>query len=130
LKYLLDTSFLIGYIRKEKNALNIFNYLIKEEGPFFICAISNTQILANIKKFENFNKIKDFLDSFETININKEITIKAGKLGYDLAKKGITIPDIDDLIINIICHENNLILVTSNIKHFPNLKNKILEYKY
>ncbi len=130
MEYLLDTSFLIGYLRREKNALNIFDYLSKENTSIFICPISNTQILANIKKSENFYKIKDFMISFETLEITKGITVKAGELGYDLARKGINVPDTDDLIINILCQENNLTLVTSNVKHFPNLKKNILEYKY
>jgi len=130
LSYLLDTSILIGILREEPNARKMFEYLFGENKDMFICTLSITQILSKVRKNENFDKTKDFLNLFIPLSVNKEISSQTGTLGYDLVKKGKTIPDIDDLIINILCQENDLILVTSNIKHFPNLKNKILEYKY
>ena len=128
--YLLDTSFLIGIIREESNALKIFETLLNNDSDFFTCPISITQILSKVRKNENFLKIRIFLFFFQVINVNSEISFKAGQLGYDLARKCITIPDTDDLIINILCQENDLTLITSNLKHFPNKNIKILEYKY
>lgn len=128
MQYLLDTSFLIGYLRREKNALDLFSKLLDEE--LFICPISQTQILTKVRPQENFEKVKYFLNSFQTLDVTQKTTLEAGQLGYDLARKGVTIPDTDDLIINILCQENDLTLITSNLKHFPNKNIKILEYKY
>lgn len=128
--YLLDTSFLIGYLRQEANALRIFEDLIQQRANLYICPISQTQILANVRKTENYQKIKDFLTLFEEINLTAEITLEAGEIGFDYARKGIKIPDTDDLIITAICHRYRFNLVTSNLKHFPSLKNQIFLYKY
>lgn len=60
---------------------------------------------------------KGVLKSLKTYELTKESSIKAGEIRLSLLRNNIKISESDILVASI-CIENNLTLITNNIKHF------------
>jgi predicted nucleic acid-binding protein len=114
--YLLDTNILILYLRKTVGYYELLDTLAKDD-TLYISAMTRLEIIRGMRDKER--KITfEILDSLDNIDISIEIADKAGELIRAWRTKGATLEDAD-AIIAATALTHNLVLVTTNSKHFP-----------
>ncbi len=118
--YLLDTNFLINYQINKSGFVEKFETL--SHSRLFISVITSAEFLSGAKDSQ-INEFNKFLDMFIEIPITKNLARKAGIMRRELLKKGLK-KKLPDILIAQTALENDLILVTSNPKDFPQLKGK------
>ena len=132
MKYLLDTTTISDYLRKNKMVVEKLHRTSPQD--LAICAITKFEIaygLANKPSLKN--KYRQQLDELyrktHDLVIDAKIAEIAGKIRSELKNAGTPIGVPDILIAATACHYN-LIVVTSNIKDFQRIKRKELEIEY
>lgn len=123
--YFLDTSTIIWYLKNDPKIVSQIDNLEGELTSSYICLAELYEgvyrALNGAEKIEE--GIKNIFDGLSHIyNIDWEIANKFGQLRAKLKKKGEILEDID-ILIAATCLTYNLILVTSNIKHFQRIEN-------
>ena len=117
MKYLLDTNFLIGIIRKKVDFIEKYKEISVDKQK--ISAITVTEIYAGCREHE-ISVTKEFIKRLSIIPINEYVAKEAGSLIYSFARKGITL-HTPDAIIGATAKMYKLALLTQNIKDFPML---------
>ena len=121
--YLLDTCICIALLKKSQSVIQ----RIREVGTHN-CKISDITMAElyfgafKSRKDKHFNDVYEISKLFEKFPI--QYTRKYGEIRWELEKQGLRIGDMD-MFIAATALEENLILVTGNIKHFervPGLK--------
>lgn len=122
--YLVDTSaWILSFKREEKGTRA---QLLKDEiekGNVATTKIIILELLTGAKNKEEFKKLKERLESLIVLEMTNTMWVKSYKNGFELKKRGITIPAID-IIIATLAKENNLILLHHD-NHFELIKNVI-----
>lgn len=126
-KYLIDSSAWIHYFLGNATGSKVKEIVEHDSNIIFTSALTISEIIIKLKKFD-----LDYQKSYETIRrisailpIDDELAFKAGIL---YSKKRSNIPDIGivDVIIQTHAREENLIVVTSDEKHFKDEKNTVI----
>lgn len=99
----LDTNILINFLRGRETARD------------FLSSITVAEIFVGMREHER-KKTEELLDSFNLIEITKEIAEKAGN--YKNRIKGQTL-ELDDCLVAASAPSVGAILATENIKHYP-----------
>lgn len=120
--YLLDTTFLIDYLKAKPEFINKLNELANHS--LHISVISSAELMSSTKEHQE-EEVNKFLDSFIRIPITDDLARKAGKARAELKRKGYKKP-LADILIGQTALEYNLILVTGNPKDFPQLASRKL----
>jgi len=127
MKYLLDTNICIHFFRGKFNLLEKF-----EQVNLNNCAISEITLAELVYGAENSfspQKNHDLIQRFSTqvaiLPIIDSISFY-GKEKARLRKEGILISDFD-LLIGSTAVENNLIMVTENVRDFERISNIKIE---
>lgn len=122
MKYLLDTSICVFFLRGKLNLDKVFKRVGREN-----CCISEVTVFELRYSAENGDNppklhkaIDDFINGLTIIPIYK-LPLRYAKEKTRLRKLGIPIHDEFDLLIGVTALENKLTLVTDNVKHFKNL---------
>lgn len=127
MKYLLDTNICIHFFRGQFNLLDKFNEIGLDN-----CAISEITLAELVFGAENSSNPAKNLDLIE--RFNSQVTIlpiynaiyKYGKMKASLRKAGKMISDFD-LLIGCTATENDLTLVTENIRELERISEIKLE---
>lgn len=123
ISYLIDTDWLIDFLKGKKEIVNKLTSLIDE--GLSISTISLAELYEGIYTIENpaveLKGLNDFLSLVTVLGINEEIAKIFGKHRSILRKGGILIDNFD-LLIASTCLCYDLILMTNNIKHFERIK--------
>ncbi len=117
--YLLDTSVIIDFLRKENKEQTLLYKIAKDNSNLYISLITHTEIYAGKSVWENedaHQELETIFKGTEILEVNKEISKSAGKIR---AQSGV---DLIDAIIAATAEQYNLPLVTLNIKHFDQIK--------
>ena len=114
--YLLDTNVLILHLR-ERPEITALLTRWGVEGALCISVATRTEILAGMHPHEE-ERTMELLDSLENIPVDEAIADRAGRLIYQYARQGIQLSLPDALIAATALH-HDLILATTNPKHFP-----------
>ena len=119
-KILIDTSVWIEYFRDESspNAERVDDILGEDE--VCIPKIIIAELMQGAKSEKELSTIRDFFDAFTIIDQKSETWIEAGKLSYDLKKRGKNI-HILDCYIAIIAQEFRCKIFTLN-RHFREIQ--------
>lgn len=120
-QYLLDTSIIVDYLRKNKKAASFLSSLEKP----LISVITAGEVYQGCRNKKELKEVKETLSFFNIIPINETIS----QLSLELLEKhtlsfGLLI--IDSLIAATAI-KNNLTLITANVKHFKMIKTLKLE---
>lgn len=118
MNHLLDTNFLIGFLRKKMIFVEKLDELRRLE-KLFISAMTVTEIYAGCRQ----NEIKvtnELLNSLAILSVSSYLAKEAGEIIYKFSKRGITI-QTPDAIIGATAKLHHLTLITQNIKDFPML---------
>lgn len=110
----LDTDILIHFLRGREEARDFLSSLI-DEATLYCSVITVAEIFAGMREHER-KKTEELLDSFNLIEITKEIAEKAGN--YKNKIKSQTL-ELDDCLIASSAQSIGAILATGNIKHYP-----------
>ena len=121
-KHLLDSNVLILALRSQTEALDSLEQLQAEEIPY-ISVATRTEVLAGMRPYEG-ERTLELLASFASLPVSTSIADRAGRLIYDHACRGIQV-SFPDALIAATALEHDLILVTTNVKHFPMLEGRV-----
>lgn len=118
---ILDTDFLIALIRKDEHAINFLENHLDSQVEFFITHINLWELYQGVFRSEkiqaNLIEVNELVEHFKIIDFTKTSALRFGKLINELRKEGKQIGVTDTLIASIAL-ENNLDIVTRNVKHF------------
>ena len=120
--FFLDTSVIIGYLKGDKDVVEMINSIKGELGSSFI-VLSELYEGVFRSRYEIEDKVLSFFDSLDNVyGLDKEISKVFGQVRQDLKSGGNVIEDID-IFIAATCLANNCTLITLNKKHFERIKN-------
>ena len=117
MRYLLDTNFLIGFLRQNETYILKLKE-ISEPRPL-ISSITVVELYTGCRSSE-IESTEDLLQRLGVINVSKYIAKEAGKIKYHFARRGKTI-HTEDAIIGATAKIHHLVLITQNTKDFPML---------
>ena len=119
-KFLVDTSVIIDFLRRQDKQKSLYYKLATEE--LFVSIITHTELFSGKSVWESKtaeDELEDLFSDITVLPLNSEISKKAGEIK---AKYEV---DLFDAIVASTSILNNLELVTLNVKDFksiPNLK--------
>jgi tRNA(fMet)-specific endonuclease VapC len=121
LNYLVDTDWIINYLKGHNKTVNVLGALHGD--GLAISVVSFSEIYEGIYYFENPKRkklegdFKNFLEGVMVLDVDEDIGKKFGQLRAKLRKKGNLIDNFDLLIASTaICY--NLVLLSENVRHF------------
>ena len=127
--YLLDTTTVSDYLRGNIGILT----KLKSISPKLIAisSITKFEIEYGLRKKPSLRKVyqpqlEEIYSQTKDIEFSTTVAIEAAKIRDELVKAGTPI-GLADLLISAIARHHKLIIVTSNIKHFANVKDLQLE---
>ncbi len=129
---LLDTTFLIDFLRGKKNAINLISHI--EKKPLYTTEINVFELItgAYISKQEikkHLEKIYALLSRINVLSLDRKSSIKAGEIAGKLIKEGKKIHETDCLIAGIALANGITNIVTENKSHYERIKGvKIISY--
>jgi len=115
-QYLVDTSIIVDYLRQNERAASFLNSL----KPVIISMITAGEIYQGAKDKKELRSIKELSQFFKILPINESIS----HLSLKLLEKYV-LPSgllIFDSIIAATAMQNDLTLLTGNLKHFKIIK--------
>ncbi|WP_029523201.1 type II toxin-antitoxin system VapC family toxin [Persephonella sp. KM09-Lau-8] len=117
--YIIDTDVCIDFLKNKDYAVNLFSEILNEN--CYISILTQYELLKGAFTPQQQKIIQDFVKLIEIINLDGNI-IKTGAEFYrKYRKKGITLSNIDCLIMAT-AKEKNLKMITRNVKHYPALE--------
>ena len=89
-KVLVDTSVWIEFFRRNEPCYSIVSRLIDDE-QIYCCGIILAELMQGAKSDKELRILDDFLHVFSFVPETPQLWSAAGKLAYQLRRKGITI---------------------------------------
>jgi predicted nucleic acid-binding protein len=118
---LVDTSaWILGLKQSCPEILKKILTEILDKDHVCICGIILLEILQGTRTKKEYYAIYSDLKALHYFEVNQEIWIRASQLGYDLRRKGKTIPSADLLIASIAIYYNLYLLHAD--QHFEIIK--------
>jgi len=123
IKYCLDTDILIDYLRGQEMARD---FLLDGQHLYIISTITVAEIYSGkeTKHDEKQKRIEEFLQNFFIIPVTIQIAQRAGELRRDYNQP------FADMIVAATALQNNMPLVTRNIKHYKEISSIVLIKPY
>ncbi|WP_293448771.1 type II toxin-antitoxin system VapC family toxin [Persephonella sp.] len=117
--YIIDTDVCIDFLKNKDYAVNLFSKILNED--CYISILTYYELLKGAYTQKQQKIIQDFVRLMEIVNLDERI-IKTGAEFYrKYRKKGITLSNIDCLIMAT-AKEKNLKIVTRNVRHYPEVE--------
>jgi tRNA(fMet)-specific endonuclease VapC len=131
MQYLLDTSICVFFLRGKLDLASMIRKKGREN--FFISEITVAELRFGAENSDNPDKansaVDDFINGVSIIPIFGSIR-RYAKEKVRLRRLGKPINDEFDLLIAITAVENNLTLVTDNVRHFEPIESILIENWY
>ncbi|MCE5252097.1 PIN domain-containing protein [bacterium] len=114
-KVLVDTSIWIEFFRGKENIRLVVENLLDNR---LICCtgLIMGELLQGAKTEKEICVLKDFLDCFEFLPEKTEQWLQAGRLSFDLRRKGITV-GLSDCFLAVLAVHHNVSIFTRD-DHF------------
>lgn len=122
-KNIIDTSVWIDYFQNKSSPISEEMDRILSEAEVYVPKIVIAELIQGAKSSKEIAIIEDFLEAFHIIDQKDDSWIKAGRLSYDLKKRGKTI-HLLDCYIAIIAQEFGCKIFTLN-RHFKDIQKVI-----
>jgi hypothetical protein len=119
-KILIDSSIWIDYFQNKSSAISGKMDRILSKDEVYIPKIVIAELIQGAKSEKEISIIEDFLDAFHIIDQKEDTWLKAGRLSYDLKRKGKNI-NLLDCYITIIAQEYGCKIFSLN-RHFKEIK--------
>lgn len=117
--FLVDTNIIIDFLRGDPIARD---FIINNVDEIKISVVSVSELYAGVRGKQE-EQLKNFLNLFEILVLDNEISIEAGFLKNNYYKSHNS--GLADCMIAATSLHHNFTLVTDNFKHFPMVKDKI-----
>jgi len=119
--FLIDTSaWILGLKRNSSNQVkNIIREILDKDLPA-TTGIIILELLQGTRTKKEYTEILSDLSALHYFEVNKKIWEKASQLGFNLRRKGKTIPSTDLLIASIALHYDLILLHADN--HFEQIQ--------
>ena len=119
-KVLIDTSVWIEYFKNKSQRFSgkVDDILTNQE--VYVPTIVIAELIQGSRSEEDVSVIEEFIDAFNIIDQKEDTWVKAGKLSYDLKKKGKTV-HLADCYIATIAEEHDCHILTLD-KHFQDIQ--------
>ena len=129
--FLIDTSaWILGLKRNSSNQIKYILTEILDKDQSATTGIIILELLQGTKTKKEYGEIFSDLSALHYFEENKEIWKKASLLGFELRRKGKTIPSTDLLIASVALHYDLTLLHSDNhfeqIREYTDLKTKNL----
>ena len=129
--FLIDTSaWILGLKRNSSNQIKDILTEILDKDQSATTGIIILELLQGTRTEKEYTEIFSDLSALYYFEVNKEIWKRASQLGFDLRRKGKTIPSTDLLIASVALHYGLTLLHSDNhfeqIQEHTNLKTKNL----
>jgi len=119
--FLVDTSaWILGLKRNSSNQVKNILTIILDKDQSATTGIIILELLQGTKTKKEYTEIFSDLSALHYFEVNKEIWGKASQLGFDLRRKGKTIPSTDLLIASVALHYELTLLHADN--HFEQIQ--------
>ena len=121
-RVLIDTSVWIEYLQgtaTEELQQLVDDLLSGKE--IIVPRIVLAELVQGARSEKDIAAIREFLEAFSVVREGERTWMDAGKLSYDLKKKGKTI-SLADCYISVIAKENRASILTLD-KHFKDMQN-------
>lgn len=122
---ILDTNFIIDFLKGQSTALNKMDFLIKKDIAFAITTPTIFELYSGLiflDKSENEReRIISLLKDQIILSLDKNSAEKAGIIDGNLLKKGLKI-DAEDSMIAGIAESHGESILTKNVKHFSRIQ--------
>lgn len=125
-RVLVDTSVWVEYFRRGNSDLSARLDELMEEGGISIPAIVLAELVQGARTEPEIRTIEDLRDSFTVLDQKDSTWIDAGKLSYNLRRKGKSI-HLTDCYIAVIAWENGCGILTRDV-HFRDI-GEVLDIK-
>ncbi|MBI4745967.1 MAG: PIN domain-containing protein [Deltaproteobacteria bacterium] len=119
-RVLIDTSAWIDYFQDTLSCGSELMDEILSHRDVYVPKVVIAELIQGARSEKEIGVIKEFVEAFTIVEEGKETWYKAGKLSYDLKKKGKTI-NLTDCYIAVIAREHNCSILTLD-KHFKEIQ--------
>lgn len=119
-RILIDTSIWIEYFRNKSSPIAEKMDKILNEDEVYVPKIVMAELIQGAKSAKEISIVEDFFDAFHIIDQKEDSWLKAGRLFYDLKKKGKSI-NLFDCYIAVIAQEYDCKIFTLN-RHFKEIQ--------
>ncbi|MEK7521188.1 MAG: type II toxin-antitoxin system VapC family toxin [Patescibacteria group bacterium] len=119
MKYFVETSAIINFLKNKENAVSFIESLEGELTSSFVCLAELYEGIYRVNNPKELEKgvLLFFTGLGEVYGLDQDIAKNFGQIRAELKKKGEVIEDID-ILIAATCVAQNLTLITYNPKHF------------
>ena len=115
--YLLDTNIIIDYLRNDSRKVEYLEKLLQGGSLLHSCEITVAETFSGM--YENERALtEEFISSLHYLTLGEKTARKAGEFRHSYRSKGKQLTLADALIASISI-DNNLILLTDNLKDYP-----------
>jgi predicted nucleic acid-binding protein len=122
-RVLIDTSVWIAYFRNTSVDLCERVEVMMSDAEICVPKIVIAELLQGSKSEREIGTIESFLGAFTIVDQGEHSWISAGKLAYQLRKKGKTV-NLADCYIAVIAHEQGIAILTLD-EHFKDISKAI-----
>jgi predicted nucleic acid-binding protein len=124
---LLDTNFMIGILRGTESYWAYLERLLEQIAPS-ISTVTRAEIYAGCHPSEE-SETEKLLRRFRSVPVDANIADMAGRFVYQYGRRGVTL-HLEDAMIGATAVNEQLILVTQNVSHFPmlSLDNNLIRF--
>lgn len=123
-KILFDTDVLIEYLR---GSIEAKAYVDKIQNTIYMSSITMAELYTGVREGEEYKKLEIFIETFEVVNLNKNIAKTGGLFRNQYKPSHGT--GLADALIAATAKEIGAQVVTFNIKHFPMFNDVIKPYE-
>ena len=117
--YLIDTDVCIDFLKERDYAVKLFHEILNED--CYISILTHYELLKGTFSQKQQNIIQNFVKLLEIVNLDENIIRSGAEFYRKYRKKGITLSNIDCLIMAT-AKEKNLKVITRNVKHYPEIE--------
>ena len=123
-RVLIDTSVWIDYLQgSAQEKLQQFVDDLLDGKDIIVPKIVIAELVQGARTKKDIAVIREFLEAFTVVGEEDETWISAGKLSFDLKKKGKTI-NLADCYIAVLAKEHGAAILTQD-KHFKDIQKEI-----
>lgn len=119
-RVLVDTSVWIEYFRDAFSPAAEKTEKILDEDEVFVPKMVLAELIQGAKSAREIGVIDGFFEAFHIIDQDDDTWVKAGRLAYDLKKRGTTVP-LSDCYLAVIAVQHKCKVLTLN-RHFQDIK--------
>ena len=122
-KILLDTSVWIEYFKDKSSGLSKRVDDILSRHEVYVPKVVIAELIQGSKSEREVSIIEDFVDAFNIIDQREDTWIKAGKLSFNLKKKGKNV-NLADCYIAVIAQEHGCHILSLDV-HFKDIQKTV-----